>query len=190
MHEKVAGMITKHKFCPGTDTKCVCPIGEYCRNYPVKGEVRDTNQEFKADGGKLEPSLLFKGMPRALYAVIAVLQYGKQKYEAHSWKRVDGERYDDARLRHVLDHYLEDADKESGLEHMAHEATNCLFQLEKTLEALGDNWRDELKFKAPPTAHKEKISHAEDEKCAGCRSYEQCSGVCSERVRDEGGRDV
>jgi hypothetical protein len=124
---------------------------------PVKGKLCDKSQEFKADVGKLEPSLLFKGTPRALYAVIAVLQYGKQKYEAHSWKRVGGERYDDARLRHVLDHYLEDADQESGLEHMAHEATNCLFQLEKRLEKLGDNWRDALVFKAPPTKHKEKV---------------------------------
>lgn len=113
-------------------------------------------QEFKADGGKLEPSLLFAGMPRALYAVIAVLQYGKQKYEAHSWKRVDGDRYDDARLRHVLDNYLEECDIESDLYHMAHEATNCLFQIEKKLEALGPKWKDTLKFKAPPTSHKEK----------------------------------
>lgn len=139
-------------------------------------------QEFKADGGKLEPSLLFAGMPRALYAVIAVLQYGKQKYEAHSWKRVEGDRYDDARLRHVIDNYLEPADTESGLAHMAHEATNCLFQLEKMLEALGPNWKDALKFKAPPTSHKEKVHEA----CA-CAIGEQCSGAPNCRLRPSQG---
>ncbi len=117
------------------------------------------NQEFKADGGKLRPTLLFKGMPRALLLVIAVLAYGEQKYEAHSWKRVEGERYEDAKLRHMLEVManLGITDDESGLLHLAHEACNALFLLEQAAAALSPNeFRELLRFNPPPLGHKQK----------------------------------
>ncbi|UDL16946.1 hypothetical protein [Stenotrophomonas phage TS-10] len=90
----------------------------------------------KFDGGKPRPSLLINGMPRALSRVIDVLTFGAQKYEAHSWQLVENgeERYDDAKLRHMLKQAMgETHDDESGIEHLAHEICNSLFLLEKLL---------------------------------------------------------
>lgn len=109
-------------------------------------------QTFKADGGKSNPLLLFQGLPYALVAVNRVLDYGAQKYEAHSWKRVAVERYDAAARRHQRARDLgELTDDESGLLHLAHEATNILFQLEMKCREVGVNWLD---FNAPPQDHK------------------------------------
>lgn len=116
-----------------------------------------SDQFYKADGGKLQPRLLFEGVPRALLLVIAVLTYGAQKYEAHSWKQVETYRYKDAKLRHMLDELagLGISDDESGLLHAAHEVCNALFLLEKRVDSLPEEaFRDLLKFKEPPTAHK------------------------------------
>jgi hypothetical protein len=112
---------------------------------------------FKADGGKLQPTLLFEGVPRALLLIIAVLTYGAQKYEAHSWKQVETYRYKDAKLRHMLDELagLGITDVESGLLHKAHEACNALFVLQAELEDLPPaSFRRLLRFKAPPQDHK------------------------------------
>jgi hypothetical protein len=114
-------------------------------------------QKFKADAGKVSPFLLLKGMPRALLLVSAVLSYGAQKYEAHSWKRVAGERYENAKLRHLLDNLAElgENDEESGLLHLAHEACNTLFLLQQKVEGLTpEEFKSLLKFKKPPTGHK------------------------------------
>lgn len=115
------------------------------------------NQQFKADAGKLRPSLLFDGMPNALLAVTAVLSYGAQKYEAHSWKGVDMARYEDAKERHNLDRRTgEEYDAESDLLHLSHEACNILFLLEDKLAKLTPAERKEvLRFNAPPTGHKQ-----------------------------------
>lgn len=115
-----------------------------------------TDQKFKADAGKLQARLLFEGMPRALKLAIAVLSYGAQKYEAHSWRYVDVERYRDAKIRHMLDSMTELEDQESGLLHKAHELVNSMFVLELELEELNDDEFEELlKFNPPPTSHKE-----------------------------------
>lgn len=94
----------------------------------------------KHDGGKPRPSLLIRGMPRALMRVAEVLTFGAEKYEAHSWRNVENgeERYDDAKLRHMFkDAMGEVADSESTIEHLAHECCNLLFLLEKKLTAEG-----------------------------------------------------
>lgn len=118
-----------------------------------------SNQTFKADAGKLRASLLFEGCPRSLLMASAVLSYGAQKYEAHSWKGVDTERYQDAKYRHLLDMCLDgdvfSFDIESGLLHDAHELVNTMFILEQKLEGLDEEYfRELLKFNPPPTAHK------------------------------------
>jgi hypothetical protein len=115
------------------------------------------DQLFKADAGKLRPSLLMEGVPRALLAVTAVLTYGAQKYEAHSWKNVDMSRYQDAKFRHMFEELLgyECNDAESGLLHEAHELCNQMFLLEAKLAKLApEDFYRSLTFKAPPQAHK------------------------------------
>lgn len=117
------------------------------------------DQLYKADAGKLKPSLLLEGMPRALLLVTAVLSYGAQKYEAHSWKRVSGERYKDAKLRHMLEEMadLSISDPESGLLHKAHEICNSLFILEQEVEDLSaEEFKKLLSFNPPPQDHKVK----------------------------------
>lgn len=115
------------------------------------------DQKFKADAGKLRAGLVFEGLPRSLLMVAAVLSYGAQKYEAHSWKKVDSERYRDARFRHMLDSLagLGDNDSESGLLHDAHELTNVMFCLEQKLGSLSpDEFKELLRFNPPPQDHK------------------------------------
>ncbi|QYW01977.1 hypothetical protein CPT_Pepon027 [Stenotrophomonas phage Pepon] len=108
-------------------------------NPAVAAAVAQANSRgggLKFDGGKPRPSLLINGMPRALSRVIDVLTFGAQKYEAHSWQLVENgeERYDDAKLRHMLKQAMgETHDDESGIEHLAHEICNSLFLLEKLL---------------------------------------------------------
>lgn len=124
---------------------------------PKKKDTKVQNQVFKADGGKVRPSLLFEGMPKSLMLIIAVLEYGAVKYEPHSHKRVDPQRYTEAKLRHMMEIFLgyHDIDIESGLMHEAHELTCALFVLEQKLDKLTEQeFRELLKFNQPPTEHK------------------------------------
>lgn len=117
------------------------------------------NQTYKADAGKLSPRLLFEGMPRALLLVVAVLTYGEQKYAAHSWKKVESDRYKDAKWRHMLADLadLGTFDDESGLLHEAHELCNNLFLLQKRVEDMDpETFEKLLQFNKPPQDHKEK----------------------------------
>ncbi|PCJ07616.1 MAG: hypothetical protein COB16_10755 [Rhodobacteraceae bacterium] len=109
-------------------------------------------QEFKAKGGKSNPLLLEMGVPRALAAVNRVLDYGAEKYAAHSWQRVDVERYNFAARRHRIARDLGEArDLESGLLYLAHEAANILFQLEMMCRIQGMDWQI---YNPPPQSHK------------------------------------
>lgn len=117
----------------------------------------EQGQKFKADAGKLRAGLVFEGMPRSLLMLSAVLTYGAQKYEAHSWKNVSGERYLDAKFRHLLEPLagLGESDEESGVLHEAHELCNSMFVLEQKLEKLSPKeFRELLKFNKPPQEHK------------------------------------
>lgn len=115
-----------------------------------------SDQQFKADAGKLQARLLFEGMPRALKLAMAVLSYGAQKYEAHSWRNVDINRYKDAKARHMIDGELEYVDEESGLWHKAHELVNLMFIIELGVEHLDDEeFKELLKYNKPPMKHKE-----------------------------------
>lgn len=117
--------------------------------------MADSNQLYKADKGKLQGRLLFEGMPRALKLAMAVLSYGAQKYEAHSWRKVDVERYKDAKARHMIDGETEFADDESGLWHKAHELVNLMFIIELETAKMGDDGFEELlQYNKPPQEHK------------------------------------
>lgn len=133
------------------------------------------DQKNKADGGKTRPGLLEQGFPRALRLVQATLDYGAEKYSAHSWMKVeDGvSRYNDAARRHrqLRDmealpgqgfHAVSEAcDEESGLPHIAHEIVCLLMLIELDLASNEDTSRANNTLqkllsavKKPPTAHK------------------------------------
>lgn len=135
-----------------------------------------SDQEFKADGGKTEPDLLEQGFPRALRLVQATLDYGKKKYEAHSWQKVPNAiaRYNKASRRHRQERdleassadgfhaILEATDAESGLPHIAHEIVCLLMLIELDLasnvdiSAANSAMRAIIdRMKEPPTAHKQ-----------------------------------
>lgn len=119
------------------------------------------DQTIKADAGKLQMRLLVDGMPLTLKLLGAVLTYGAQKYDAHSWRNVDTERYADAKIRHQLEaarHGGLSVDEESGLPHEAHEIVNAMFILEQQLAKLTPKqFSALLKFKAPPQEHKTQL---------------------------------
>lgn len=83
----------------------------------------------KDDANKYHPSYILSQMPQALQKVFAVAEYGANKYSPNGWKEVpDGiERYKEALLRHVLAYAAgQMMDTESGHQHLAHAAWNCL----------------------------------------------------------------
>lgn len=88
-----------------------------------------TNNNAKADAGKVRPTLV---PPSMVMAVAAVREYGCQKYhDPENWAGVEPQRYRDALYRHWLS-YLdgEEKDQESGLPHLWHIACNTAFLIE------------------------------------------------------------
>ena len=88
------------------------------------------DQSIKADKGKIRPTLV----PRGIIKAISVIRgYGLEKYgSAECWQKVEKERYRDAAFRHWL-LYLDDpkgVDRESGLPHLWHCACNIAFLIE------------------------------------------------------------
>lgn len=93
----------------------------------------------KLDSGKIRPSLILSGMPRALMAVAEVATFGANKYSDGGWMSVPNgiNRYTDAMDRHRLKSFIEgDIDQDSGLLHAAHEAWNALARLELMLREI------------------------------------------------------
>lgn len=92
------------------------------------------NKGYKADSGKLKPTLLLDDMNLAINEVLKVLKFGEEKYSAGNWLLVDNgkERYRNAADRHRLKRGI---DSESGLLHLAHEAVNVLMLLELELRS-------------------------------------------------------
>lgn len=83
----------------------------------------------KFDSGK-PPMSLLSGIAKRKIA--RVLDFGRQKYDAHNWRKgMAWSRLLDAAERH-LDAYNmgEDLDPESGLSHLAHAACCLMFLLE------------------------------------------------------------
>lgn len=94
---------------------------------PYPKFILQPKKDMKFDGGKPQMNLL---PADALLAVAEVLTFGAQKYEADSWKQVEGgkERYEAALLRHWAAFKSgEENDAETGLSHWAHIACNALF---------------------------------------------------------------
>ena len=111
---------------------------------PVKATGR------KDDGGKLDMTLL-DDMPRAINAVVEVMQWAMIKkkpipYERGSWLGVHADRYRAAQHRHRNGAALQasisggaarfERDKETNLLHLAHEACSALMALENTMREM------------------------------------------------------
>lgn len=109
----------------------------------------------KDDGGKLDMTLL-DDMPRALEAVVEVMQWVVTKkkptpYERGSWLGVHADRYRAAILRHNTAAAKQESaspeslaarfqlDAETKLLHLAHLACSALMALENTLREIEEN---------------------------------------------------
>ena len=98
---------------------------------PTKAIVKDIHTQIaKADAGKPNLSLVPK---QIIFEIEKVRKFGSQKYkDPDNWKKVELERYHEALLRHTLAIWndVQAKDKESGLLHLSHIATNVAFILE------------------------------------------------------------
>jgi hypothetical protein len=94
----------------------------------------------KADGNKNRLDLL---PTRAITEIGMVLTYGAQKYTAENWRAgMDYSRLTGAAMRHLFAWIQgEDKDPDSGLNHIAHCATNLLFLLEMIITKTGKDTR-------------------------------------------------
>lgn len=111
------------------------------------------NQRNKADAGKMNPLLLFKDLYGPLQSVLAVLSYGAEKYTPGGWRTVEPERYQAALLRHINSWLSgESRDPETGLHHLSHATTNCLFLL--WFEMQGKLLSSYTTYAPPPQDHK------------------------------------
>lgn len=95
----------------------------------------------KNDSDKLRYDLI---PPSLLEDVARVLTFGAKKYKPNNWKNVDDPtRYISALYRHLeLWRAGEMIDRESGLTHLAHAATNIAFLIE--LNHQPDEWVDDF----------------------------------------------
>lgn len=87
-------------------------------------------QSAKADADKPILSLVPK---QIIYEIEKVRAFGSKKYkDRNNWKKVELKRYHEALLRHTLAIWddINAKDKESGLLHLSHMATNIAFILE------------------------------------------------------------
>ena len=102
--------------------------------HPMESDPLGIDQH--APGAKLDSGKQLAGVlldfSRALEAVADVGTFGANKYTRLGWESVpNGEqRYTDALMRHLLKMQREELDPDSGLEHLAHLAWNCLAVLE------------------------------------------------------------
>lgn len=129
-----------------------------------------SDQEFKADAGKENPTLFDEGFPLARAFIQATLDYGAIKYEAHSWRKVPNafQRYAQAGARHRQQRMIAQMlngtqgfiaeDRESGLPHVAHELFNLMAQIELYMQSNPQlDIRKMLVFNPPPTDHKQDV---------------------------------
>lgn len=101
----------------------------------------------KLDAQKNRHSLL----PASIDDIIAVMEYGAGKYGDNNWRTgMDYSRCFNAAMRHLWAYWRgETNDPESGLPHLAHAATNCLFVLDWTRRGVGRDDRP-LTTNPPP----------------------------------------
>jgi hypothetical protein len=112
-------------------------VGEECydEHGNLFGEAATKSMGAKHDQGKVRPSLILSGFPRAILAVAEVGMYGLTMHPEGSWKEVPNgvARFLDAKDRHRLYGAIDPLDPDSGLLHLAHECWNALAALELIL---------------------------------------------------------
>ena len=112
----------------GKTTRCI-PLKHLKKVEFTSEVVAQPVTGIKFDSDKLEFSLLPKGV---LQPILRVLGFGKKKYAADNWQRVDNarERYFNAIQRHLTSWWEgEKTDPETGENHLAHAACCILFLL-------------------------------------------------------------
>lgn len=115
----------KDYFCPSW-----VPKKKRKENYklPIEGNIKNIkslkkDQKYKFDKDKIRYSLYPLDV---LKEVVEILEFGANKYEEESWKKVEGRRYYDAALRHIFAWKKgEKKDNETKKNHLAH-AICCL----------------------------------------------------------------
>ena len=115
------------------------PMIEYFSKPSTITQKVKQNQSAKADSGKPNLSLV---PTQIIYEIEKVRAFGSKKYkDPDNWKNVELERYHQALLRHTLAIWddVGAKDKESGLLHLSHMATNIAF----ILELMKDGDKDE-----------------------------------------------
>ena len=109
------------------------------REFGKSAETDPNGIDQHAPGAKLDKGKPMAGLIQdfglALLEVARVGTFGASKYTRGGWQHVENgqERYRDAGWRHGLKRHIEDADPDSGLHHLAHEAWNKLAELELML---------------------------------------------------------
>lgn len=101
----------------------------YPNKFVLAEDLKEVTQGVKYDSDKLEYSLLPKGV---LTPILKVLSFGKKKYAADNWMKVDNpkERYYNALQRHITQWWEgEKYDSETGENHLAHAACCLMFLL-------------------------------------------------------------
>lgn len=115
--------------------KCNSKINSSKSQPLAQAVLADTkNQQAKADSGKPILSLVPKEI---IYEIEKCRSFGVRKYkDPDNWKKVELERYHEALLRHTLAVWddVQARDKESGMLHLSHIATNVAFLLEMLKE--------------------------------------------------------
>lgn len=100
----------------------------------------------KHDQGKVPLELL---STKALREMAKVMDFGRQKYNAHNWRKgIEWSRVIGAALRHLTSfNDGEDRDPETGISHLAHAACCLMFLLEYETEhqELDDRFKGDSK---------------------------------------------
>lgn len=108
---------------------------------PIAGEPAKTEPPTtKQDSNKPRWSKLFSACPKALRAVLKVVEEGEAKYgDGNTWRTVESPREADAAQRHLMDYWagarVNEADGDNH--HLAHAIVDLLFELDNELEGRG-----------------------------------------------------
>lgn len=93
--------------------------------------VVNNNGGMKADGGKIDFTLLLKDLPKSVESVVKVLDLGSKRYGRTNYSKVETERYEASVMRHIMSHLSGDlVDPDSGEPHLSHAICGLLFIVE------------------------------------------------------------
>lgn len=129
----------------------------------IKGvgmDERVINEEggMKDDKFKLDWNLM---KWQALIPVVKVLMFGRDKYSADNWIKVEAWRYERALKSHVIKDTYEEFDDETGLPHLAHAICCALFLIfiryvkGKRSHQAHDGWKQGKRFNNPTEVNDE-----------------------------------